>query len=294
MEGAAGPKTVSAPAPTPTPTPDPARPELRRAEPARVPSDLPFVLSLAVLGGAYTLLIVLLVLADFAYTSADALGKALQTPEIRYSIRLSLLSCTLTTLISLWVAVPLGYLMSRFEFRGKNLLDSILDIPIVLPPLVIGLSLLILFNYPPFSWLSRWVVYEVPAVVLAQFTVAAAFAVRTMRVTFDQIPVRQEQVALTLGCNRSQAFWRVVLPEARRGMLTAAILAWARSLGEFGPILIFAGSTRFRTEVLPTTVYLEMQSGNLQGMLAVSMIMIVSALAVLFVIRFFGLRKIYG
>ncbi|MBI3830064.1 MAG: ABC transporter permease [Planctomycetes bacterium] len=259
-----------------------------------MPSDLPFVLSLAVLGGAYTLLIVLLVLADFAYTSADALGKALQTPEIRYSIRLSLLSCTLTTLISLWVAVPLGYLMSRFEFRGKNLLDSILDIPIVLPPLVIGLSLLILFNYPPFSWLSRWVVYEVPAVVLAQFTVAAAFAVRTMRVTFDQIPVRQEQVALTLGCNRSQAFWRVVLPEARRGMLTAAILAWARSLGEFGPILIFAGSTRFRTEVLPTTVYLEMQSGNLQGMLAVSMIMIVSALAVLFVIRFFGLRKIYG
>lgn len=292
MEGAAGPKTVSATAHTPKPDAPP--PEPRRAEPARVPSDLPFVIALSVLGGAYALLIVLLVLADFAYTSTDALGKALQTPEIRFSIRLSLISCTLTTLISLWVAVPMGYLMSRFEFRGKNLLDSILDIPIVLPPLVIGLSLLILFNYPPFSWLSRWVVYEVPAVVLAQFTVAAAFAIRTMRVTFDQIPARQEQVALTLGCNRSQAFWRVVLPEARRGMLTAAILAWARSLGEFGPILIFAGSTRFRTEVLPTTVYLEMQSGNLHGMLAVSMIMIVSALAVLLVIRFFGLRKTYG
>ena len=102
-------------------------------------------------------------------------------------------------------------------------------------------------------------------------------------------PYRQEQVALTLGCNRSQAFWRVVLPQARRGMVSAGILAWARSLGEFGPILVFAGSTRFRTEVLPTTVFLEMQSGNLSGMLAVSMIMIVAALLVLCITRYFGL-----
>src|SRR5205807_1538566 len=134
---------------------------------------------------------------------------------------------------------------------GLSLLDVLLDVPIVLPPLVIGLSLLILFATPPgrmFQQVLR-VTYSVPGVIVAQFAVAAAFAVRTMRVTFDQIPPRQEQVALTLGCSRGQAFWLVVLPQARRGMWTALTLAWARSLGEFGPVLVFAGATRLRTEV---------------------------------------------
>ena len=135
-------------------------------------------------------------------------------------------------------------------------------------------------------------VFEVPAVVLAQFMVACAFAVRTMRVTFDQIPRRYEQVALTLGCNRSQAFWRVVFPQSYKGLLAAGTLAWARSLGEFGPILVFAGSTRMRTEVLPTSVYLEMQSGDLKGMLSVSILMIALSAAVLVLARIFGMQRI--
>jgi molybdate transport system permease protein len=127
-------------------------------------------------------------------------------------------------------------------------------------------------------------------VILAQFAVAAAFAVRTMRVTFDQISPRAEEVALTLGCTRSQAFWRVLLPSARRGILTAGTLAWARSLGEFGPILLFSGATRFRTEVLPTTVFLELSIGNLEAALAVSLLMIGVAVLVLVLMRAFGLR----
>ena len=106
------------------------------------------------------------------------------------------------------------------------------------------------------------VTYAEPAVVLAQFAVACAFAVQTMRVTFDQIDTRAEQVALTLGCRRSQAFFQVVLPQAWRGMIAALTIAWARSLGEFGPILVFAGATRMRTEVLSTTVFLELSVGN--------------------------------
>ena len=96
---------------------------------------------------------------------------------------------------------------------------------------------------------------------------------------------------MTLGCSRGQAFWQVVLPRARRGMVAAATLAWARSLGEFGPILIFASSTRMRTEVLPTTVYLEMQSGNLKGALAVSLIMVIAAISVLLIARVYGMRQ---
>lgn len=269
--------------------------------PHRVGSDRPFYICFGVIGGFYVLLIVLMLAADAwrvvydpniaTWTSPRAVFAALAAPEIQYAIWLSMISCTLTTIFSLWVATPIGYLMSRHEFRGKVIVDAILDIPIVLPPLVLGLSLLILFQFAPFRWISDYVVYEVPSVILAQFMVACAFAVRTMRTTFDQISPRQEQVALTLGCSQSQAFFAVVLPQARRGAMTAATLAWARSLGEFGPILIFAGSTRMRTEVLPTTVFLEMQAGNLTGALAVSLLMVVAAVIVLVLARLFGLRK---
>ena len=122
-----------------------------------------------------------------------------------------------------------------------------------------------------------------------QFAVAAAFAVRTMRVTFDQISPRQEQVALTLGCSRSQAFWLVVLPQARRGAVTAA--RWpGTALGEFGPVLVFCGATRLSTEVLPTTVFLELSIGHLEGAVAVSILMVLAAVVVLLVVRVYGVE----
>ena len=235
--------------------------------------------------------------ADLAGTlrlsKPNPLVQALRSRDIRFSIKLSLISCTLTTLFSLWIAVPIGYVMSRFQFRGKAVIDTILDIPIVLPPLVVGLSLLILFRYMP-DWLSDAVVYKWPAVVLAQFMVACAFAVRTMRVTFDQIPQRFEQVALTLGCNRNKAFWRVIMPQAKGGLLAAGTLAWARALGEFGPILVFAGATRQKTEVLPTSAFLELQAGRTEGMLAVSLIMIAAAVVVFIVARTLGMKRIFA
>jgi molybdate transport system permease protein len=283
--------------------------------PHRVGSDVPFYIILGTIGGVYILLIVGLLVADVAYmvqgdASQDILAtdwgqahprlasvvshpiaKALRKPEIQYSIKLSLISCTITTILSLWVAVPVGYLLSRHKFLGQNLLDAILDIPIVLPPLVVGLSLLILFQYAPI-WVRESVVYQIPSVILAQFMVACAFAVRTMRATFDQIDSRREQVALTLGCTRAQAFSRVVMPEAHRGMLTAATLAWARSLGEFGPLLVFAGATRNKTEVLSTTVFLELSIGDLEAAVAVSLIMVIAAVFVLVVARMWGTRNL--
>lgn len=268
---------------------------------ARSSSDWPFIACLAVLGGSYLVLIIAMVLADLAYTSPAEILSALGKPEIQYAIKLSLISCSLASLLSLLVGIPLGYLLSRENFFGKAFLDAVLDIPIVLPPLVIGLSLLILFQVriggrSIEDWcgaLGMPVTFRVPSVVLAQFAVAAAFAVRTMRVTFDQINPRAEQVALTLGCTRAQAFWRVTLPESRRGILTAATLAWARSLGEFGPILVFSGATRMRTEVLSTTVFLELSVGHLQAAVAVSLLMIATAVIVLVIVRGFGLQPAF-
>ncbi len=258
---------------------------------------------MAVLGGLYVLLILGMLLADLAFLASEpdrlndgetrrstVVSRILQPlakPEIRYAIKLSLISCGISAILSLWVAVPIGYLMSRFEFYGKRLIDVLLDIPIVLPPLVIGLSLLILFQSAPGRAFERviTVTHAIPAIILAQFAMACAFAVRTMRVSFDQIPHRQEHVAMTLGCSRAQAFWRVVLPQARGGMITALAIAWARALSEFGPILVFAGATRMRTEVLSTSIFLELSVGNLDDAVAVSLLMVLAAVLVLFVIR---------
>lgn len=272
------------------------------ARPHRAGSDALFLSTMFGLSLFYVVLILSLLAADAKFVSLEHFKAALGSREIQYSIRLSMISCTLTALLSLWFAIPIGYVMSRHRFPGKSLVDAVLDIPVVLPPLVIGLSLLILFQTAlgraleqGFTALGHRVfgiqtgiTYKVPAVILAQFMVACAFAVRTMRVTFDQIGARHEQVAQTLGCSRGQAFWMVILPQAWRGVLTAGTMAWARSLGEFGPILIFAGATRLHTEVLPTTVFLELSIGNIEAAVAVSMLMVLAALIVLVLIRVFG------
>jgi molybdate transport system permease protein len=286
----------------------------RPRPPRRIHSDVLFYAILGVIGATYVFLIVAMLVANVAYIARgptrqvassewsrehpvlaplvnNPITAALADPDIQASVKLTLLSCTFTAILSLLVAVPIGYLLSRHQFFAKNLIDAILDIPIVLPPLVVGLSLLILFQYVP-VWLREAVVYQKPAVILAQFMVACAFAVRTMRATFDQIDQRREQVALTLGCTRAQAFAWVVVPETGRGMLTAGTLAWARAMGEFGPLLVFAGATRGKTEVLSTTVFLELSIGDLEAAVAVSLIMVTGAVLVLVIARLWGSRSL--
>ena len=270
---------------------------------------------LGTIGGCYLVLMVLLLAANAAYTAPSHFRAILDKPEIRYAFVLTIVSCTIAAILSLWVGTALGYLLARFSFRGKWFVDTLVDVPIVLPPLVLGLSLLILFHLPIggqrledlFQDAARWVqgrlpawmpeavrttplriTYGVPGVILAQFSVACAFAIRTMRITFSQINPRAEQVARTLGCSRGQAFWRITLPQALPGMLSAVTGAWARSLGEFGPILVFAGATRMRTEVLSTTVFLELSVGYLEASVAVSLLMVAMAFAVVGVLRLVG------
>ena len=297
-------------------------------------------LALACITGCYITFWLLLLGATATYSTPDSWLQVLQSPEIRHATFLSLVSCTAAAGFALLLAIPVGYFMSRRNFRFKALIDAALDIPIILPPLVVGLCLLIFFQTwlgkviengfdvnlyfieVPESWrpepqakrigvdeFSQWkdeftlsdetrrhtlhipglpLTYTIAGVVLAQFVVAASFAIRTMRGTFDHLSSRPEEVALTLGCTRFQAMWHVALPAARRGMVAAFCIAWARSLGEFGPILVFAGATRMKTEVLPTTVWLELSVGNLEAAVAVSLLMVVMAVIVLIVVRTTG------
>lgn len=283
------------------------------------PRDWPFYGFLWSFSSAYVLLIIAMLLALGMFTTVADVWSILSDGNIQYSIKLSLVSCTATAILSAVFATPIGYLLSRIRFPGRALVDVLLDIPIVLPPLVIGLALLIFFNQSVVgSWMEaraaglfgfvndaipgatrlvgldgvQGITYDIPAVILAQFAVACAFAVRTMRVTFDQIDPRRERVALTLGMGRLRALWLIVLPEARPGIVTALTLSWARALGEFGPILVFAGTTRKQTEVLSSSVFLELSIGELENAVAVSMLMIIAAMIVLLLARMLGQRGV--
>ena len=148
---------------------------------------------LGITTAGYVLFIVALLVATAVHSTPGDLLAALQSREIQHSIFLSLLTCSLTALLSLIVAVPIGYLLARRNFFGKALMESILDIPIVLPPMVIGLCLLILFQTRLGGAVDAVIpfTYTVFGVVLAQFVIGAAFAIRTMRSTF---PVERHRI----------------------------------------------------------------------------------------------------
>jgi molybdate transport system permease protein len=261
----------------------------------RGPSDIMRSRTFSVAVFAFVVLFVVaivgLLVGDVLFTDRNAMREVLQSPEIRAAAWLSLWTSTLASLISLVFAVPMGYALSRYRFPGRALVDTIVDIPIVFPPLVIGLSLLVFFSSQFGLWIERSgleFVYQRSGIVLAEFLVAASFGIRAIRTTFDDIDRRQEEVALTLGCTTAQAFWRVAVPNARGGIVAGAILTWARAFGVFGPLMVFVGAVRMRTEVLPTTIYLEASVGRLEVALAVALVMIAMAGVALLLIRLSG------
>ena len=156
-----------------------------------------------------------------------------------------------------------------------------------MPPTVIGLSLLVLLRTGIGREVSALIpiAYEVPGIVLAQVTVGTAVAIRLLRATFDQLSPRTERIAQSLGASRWFAFRTVVMPEAARGIVSAATLTWARALGEFGPVLLVAGVTRGKTEVLSTAIYLELSVGKVESALGIALVLVVIAGTVTALVR---------
>ncbi|MBN2204748.1 MAG: molybdate ABC transporter permease subunit [Thermoleophilia bacterium] len=220
------------------------------------------------------------------------LWAGLSSPEIRFAIRLSLLTSLASTSLCVAIGVPVAYGMSRLHMRGKGIVTALLDIPLALPPIVAGVALLLLFGTTSAGqWLADMglkLVFTVQGIVLAQFFVNIPYMLRVMRGTFDDVDPRLEFVARTLGCSRPQAFFRVTLPLAKNGLIAAAIITWARALGEFGAALMLAGATRLKTETLPVSLYLNMGVGDLELALAAASILILISLVSLFVFEALG------
>ena len=201
---------------------------------------------------------------------------------------LSVVTASITTLLSVTIAIPVAYTISQTEFPGKSVVDTILDLPIVISPIALGAALLVFFNTPIGAGIENNVlrfVFEVPGIVLAQFTVVSALAVRLLKSTFDSIDPRYEQVGRTLGCSKLRVFFRVTLPLARNGLITSGILTWARALGEFGATVTLAGAMEMKTETLPIAIFLSLAGADIEKAVAVIFILIAIAAAALITLR---------
>jgi molybdate transport system permease protein len=237
--------------------------------------------------------IFLVLLSIVTYPPVDQLVDAACSEEIIFSVRLSLITATVSTAVCILVSIPSAYALSRYDVPGKNLVNTLINIPMALPPLVAGVGLLILLGLSPLGQGITSVsgiefVFAPAGIVVAQCFMNAPYLMRIMRSTFDSVSPRYEHVAKSLGCTDLQAFLRVTLPMSTSGLLAGTVITWSKAIGEFGAVLIIAGATRYRTEILPTSVFLNMSCGELDMAIAAASVMILISVASLYAFEKFG------
>jgi molybdate transport system permease protein len=213
----------------------------------------------------------------------------LQDPAAIQAIWLSLRTSVIATALSAFLGTPLAYLLARRQVRGRRFLETLLDLPLVLPPAVAGVALLIAFGRRGviggfLSSLGLQVTFTPLAVILAQMFVASPFFLRAAIVGFSAVDEELTQAASLDGAGEWALFRHVVLPLAHPALLSGAVLTWARALGEFGATIIFAGNLPGRTQTMPLAIYLGFEL-DLNVALTLSVILLGFSFLVLLTVR---------
>jgi molybdate transport system permease protein len=205
------------------------------------------------------------------------------------AITLSLSTTLIATALTIVLGTPLAYLLARRRFRLQHVIDTLIDLPTVLPPAVAGLALLMAFGRQGIiggllNDLGIQIAFSQTAVILAQLFVAAPFYIRSARVGFASVNLDLEQAAALDGANGRQTFRFVTLPLAWNNLLSGSVMTWARALGEFGATMIFAGNFPGRTQTMPLAIYLGFEM-DLDIALTLSVILIACSFAVLMIVK---------
>ena len=214
----------------------------------------------------------------------------LAEPGILAALRLSLLTASLATVVSLIFGVPLAWVLARTEFPGRRLVRALVTVPLVLPPVVGGVALLLVFGRRGLlgGWLDSAFGVSLPfttaGVVVAEAFVAMPFLVISVEGALRGADARYEEAAATLGASRWTAFRRVTLPLIAPGVAAGAVLCWARALGEFGATITFAGNFPGRTQTMPLAVYLALEQ-DVDAAIVLSLVLLVVSIAILAALR---------
>lgn len=210
-------------------------------------------------------------------------------PTTLDALQLSLTTATIAAALTCLIGTPVAYLLARQEFRGKAILDTLIDLPMVLPPAVAGIALLMAFGRrgllgPVLSSLGIQLPFTVAAVVIAEAFVAAPFYVRSAKAGFAGVDRKLEQMSALLGVSNLNTFLRITLPLSAPSLFGGLLMTWARALGEFGATIMFAGNFPGRTQTMPLAIYSGLES-NLDSALALSLILVVVSFGILLAVR---------
>ena len=219
-----------------------------------------------------------------------SLARMAATSAILSALGLSLATTAASLALTVAIGLPLAIVLARRSFRGKGLVEVVVDLPIVLPPSVAGLALLLVLGRrgllgAPLHDAGIDIAFTTVAVVLAQTFVSAPFFVRSARAGIAAVDRDLEDAARVDGATERQLFLRITAPLAGGALAAGLVMSWARSLGEFGATIMFAGNLEGRTQTLPLVVYSEFQAGNLDASIAAAAILVVAALGVLIAVR---------
>jgi molybdate transport system permease protein len=248
------------------------------------------VAALALLAGFISLPLLSLVI----WTVDKGSWQAMTSPVAVDALLLSARTTAISMLIILTVGTPAAFVLARAEFRGKRLVDTLIDIPAVLPPSAAGIALLLAFGRvgligEHLRVLGIELSFTTAAVVMAELFVATHFYVRQAAVGFGRIDRNVEEAAMVDGANRTKVFLKITIPLAFPALVAGAVTAWARALGEFGGTIIFAGSFRGITQTMPLAIYGALES-NFDAAVALSVLVLGFSFVVILVARFLTRR----
>ncbi|RZA18388.1 MAG: sulfate ABC transporter permease subunit CysT [Lysobacteraceae bacterium] len=260
----------------------------------RARNPLPgFGLSLG-LGMAWLGVVVLLPLAALAVRAAG-LGpegwlRALRDERVQEALKLSFGASLAAAVLASLVGAVVAWVLVRYRFPGRRLLDALVDLPFALPTAVAGIALTAI--YAPNGWVGRLfaahdikVAYAVPGIVLALVFIGLPFAVRSLQPVLETLGREPEEAAVSLGASRFTTFRRVVVPELLPAWLTGFSLAFARALGEYGSVIFIAGNLPYKTEIAPLLITIRLEEYDYSGAIAIAALLLVASFACLLVIN---------
>jgi molybdate transport system permease protein len=255
--------------------------------------------SVAAVGALLALFLALPVAALVGRAVLDgSLAASVTSRVVLDALVLSLVTTAVSLALTVAFGLPLAFVLARRSFPGKGWLEAVIDLPIVLPPSVAGLALLIVFGRRgvlagPLDVLDIAIPFTTVAVVLAQTFVSAPFFIRSARTGIASVDRDLEDAARADGASERQLFRSITIPLASSALAAGLVMTWARSLGEFGATIMFAGNVEGRTRTLPLVVYSEFQEGNLDASIAAAAILVLAAFGVLVAVRVFRWSRVF-
>ena len=268
--------------------------KLRKADSTARRRKTSFPITWSILALPLVLFFTVPILAIFLKTPLAGLLQTLNDAQTRQAISLSLFTSAATTLLSIVLGTPVAMMLSS-KTPAYQYLDTLLDLPTVLPPSVAGIALLMAFGRKGifgslFTAMGVNIPFTVLAVIMAQTFVASSYYIKAAYLGFSAVSLDLKQAAALDGANRWQIFWRITMPMSWSSLLSGAVMTWARSLGEFGATIIFAGNFPGRTQTIPLAIYIGFQI-DLNVALTLAVILIAFSFLTLIIVKgFLGKR----